>query len=266
MITALWSNPYLLHAWLAGLAMTLATGPLGCFVVWRRLAYFGDTMAHASLLGVALALLSNLNLPVSVFLVAGLLAVLVLAGTRDGRIESDTMLGILAHGTLALGLVVVALAAPTQLDLMRFLFGDILALSQADVVRIAGVSALVLAVIIYYWRQLVMMTLHADIARVEGIAVTRLRFVLMILLAAIVASAIQLVGALLITALLIIPAAAARFWAHTPQHMAGLGVGVGMLSVSAGLVWAYQADLPAAPAIVVVTLILFSASWLWQRL
>lgn len=265
MITELLTNPYLLHAMLAGLALTAITGPLGCFVVWRRMAYFGDTMAHASLLGVALALMTNVSLTAGIFMVAALLAVLVTWFTRDARIQADTMLGILAHGMLALSLVIVSLAVPTRVDLMRFLFGDILALGADDVWRVAAIAVALLIVLLFNWRKMLIITIHPDIASVEGVRVDRLRLLLMLLLAAVVAAAIQLVGILLITALLIIPAAAARFWSRTPQCMAWLACLIGMASVSLGLCLAYENDLPAAPAIVVAALGIFCMSWLTKR-
>lgn len=258
-------HEFMLFALLGGLSLVMITGPLGCFVVWRRMAYFGDTMAHGALLGVALSVVGSLPVPMGILAVSIVLALLLLLFSSDRRLHMDTSLGILAHGSLALSLVVFSVTSSAQLDVMRYLFGDILALSQDDVISVATISIGLLLVLIWQWRPMLVATIHPDIAQVEKVRVPYLRFVLMLMLAVVIAVSIKVVGMLLITSLLIIPAATARFVARSPKKMALIAIAVGAISVVTGLRLAYHYDTPAAPTIVVVVLGLFIISWLLRR-
>ncbi len=248
-----------LRALAGALILAVMLGPLGAFVVWRRMAYFGDTIAHSALLGVALSLLAEGAVPITpaIFLVAISVALILAHYSRDARLQADTILGILAHGALALGLVLVSLNRHVAVDVNAYLFGDVLAIDWQDVGVLAGLAVLVLAVLKLYWRRLLMTTIDAAIAQVDGIPIARMQLVLTLLLAAVIAVAIKLTGVLLITALLVMPAAAARYLAKTPLQMAVLASGVGMLSVSGGLFGAMQIDVPAGPMMVVAAAILF---------
>lgn len=241
---------FLLFALAAGLGVAVATGPLGCFAVWRRMAYFGDTMAHSALLGVTLGLLLDINLNLAVAVGCLAIALILVGLQRSRQLASDTLLGILSHSTLALGLVTISVVGPARLNLTGYLFGDILATSQADLIAIWLVAALVLAALIWLWRPLLAITVHEDLAHVEGVNVTLVRTALMLLMALVIAIAMKVVGVLLITALLIIPAAAARRLTHTPEQMAFTASGIGGLAVVAGLSASYLWDWPAGPAIV----------------
>lgn len=258
-------NEIFWNALIAGLALSALAGPLGCFVVWRRMAYLGDTMAHAALLGVSLSLIGLVPLQLGIFIVAALIAVLMVSFTSDTRLHSDTTLGILSHGMLSLGLVVLALMSDARVDVMAYLFGDILALGMEQVFMIVGLSCMLLALTLRLWRIFLLATIHTDIAQVEGLDVKRVRLLLMLLLAGVIAVAIKLVGALLITALLIIPAAAARFWSIAPMQMAWLASIIGAISVGVGLLAAFQLDTPASPTIVVAAFAAFIVSWVVQR-
>lgn len=244
-------DEFLLRALLGGLALTLITGPLGCFVVWRRMAYFGDAVAHSALLGVVIGLAFHLHVTVGILCSSLVMALVLVLLQRESRFSSDTLLGILAHGGLSLGLVSVAFLPEVRVDLSAYLFGDILALSWRDVGVIAAVSTAGIALLATHWRALMLMTLHEDIARVEGVAVTRMRVLLMVLIATVVAVAIKLVGMLLITALLIVPAASARFVSREPGQMARAATVIGMLAVAGGLSLSYAWDTPSGPSIVV---------------
>ena len=257
----------ILRALCAGVLLAAMLGPLGSFVVWRRMAYFGDTIAHSALLGVALSLLIGDGLPMhlGIFLVALTVALLLARSTRDNRFNSDTMLGILAHGALAFGLVLVTLNRTVQVDVNAYLFGDILAIDWADVGVLAGLAVGVSIVLMSQWRALLMTTIDPAIAQVEGVNTARANMLLTLLLAAVIAIAIKLTGILLITALLVIPAATARYFAKTPLQMALLASVIGMLSVGGGLFAALNVDVPAAPMMVVVAVILFVVSALMKR-
>ena len=208
---------FLVRALLGGIGVALAAGPLGAFVVWRRMAYFGDTLAHSALLGVALGLLLGINPNVTVIVVCAVLAVvLVVLQRRQRFLASDTLLGILAHASLGLGLVTLAFLQTLRLDLLSLLFGDILAVTATDLAWIYGGGVAVLALLALLWRPLLSATVHEDLARVEGVPVTAVRLAYMLLIAVVIAVALKIVGVLLVTSLLIIPAATARRFATTP--------------------------------------------------
>ena len=243
-------NDFLVRAAVAGLGVAAAAGPLGCFVVWRRMAYFGDATAHAALLGVTLAL--ALEVPVVAGVAAAALAMAFGVSVAAGRTYAvDTLLGVASHGALAAGLVALSFLAGVRVDLMGYLFGDILAVTRADLAVIWGGAGLVLVLVAWRWRRLLIATLSADLAAAAGVDADRERLVLTLALALLVAVALKVVGALLITAMLIVPAAAARAFARTPEAMAGLSVLFGAAAVLAGLAASWRLDTPAGPSIVV---------------
>jgi len=213
-------DDFFVRAIVAGVGLALTTGPLGCFIIWRRMAYFGDTMAHSALLGVALSLLFELNLILSVFFVAALVSILLLLLQRRGALSADALLGILSHATLAIGLVMVAFMTWVRIDLVAFLFGDILAVTTADIQLIWGGGVLVLFAIVYLWRPLLASTVNPEIAEAEGLQPEKARLYFMLLMALVIAIAMKIVGIMLITSLLIIPAATARRFSSTPEIMA----------------------------------------------
>ncbi|MBZ8131909.1 metal ABC transporter permease [Afifella sp. IM 167] len=261
-------DDFFLRALLAGIGVALVAGPLGCFVVWRRMSYFGDTMAHSALLGVALAILFDINLTIGVFAVASLASLGLLALSRRGTLPADALLGILAHSTLALGLVLIAFMTWVRVDLTGYLFGDILAVSRLDLAVIWGVGALALGILILIWRPLLAGSVSEEIAVAEGLAAERARLVFMLLMAGIIAAAMKIVGVLLITSLLIIPAATARRFAPTPEAMAVLASAIGVAAVVGGLFGSLEFDTPSGPSIVVAALIVFLLSLLplpWAR-
>lgn len=253
-------DDFLVRALVAGLGVAVVAGPLGCFVVWRRMAYVGDTMAHASLLGIALGLVLGLDLGLGVLLVAVAVALLLAALQGQRMLGSDTLLGILAHGALSIGLVAIAFMETVRLDLMAYLFGDILAVSARDLWWIWGGAAVVLVGLAAVWRPLLAVTVDPDLARVEGAAPRWVHVAFALLIAATIALAMKIVGVLLITALLIIPAAAARRGARSPEGMALAAAGIGGLAVVGGLLLSIGADTPSGPSVVVAALVLFVGS------
>lgn len=250
-------DDFLTRAVLAGLMVAVVAGPLGAFVVWRRMAYFGDTVSHSALLGVALGFLLGLNLNLLVTLVCVAVALLLVILQRSQELASDTLLGILAHSALSLGMVAVAFVEGLRVDLMAYLFGDILAVTRQDLLAIAMGGVLALVLLLVLWRPLLAMTVHEDLARVEGVPVLAVRLGLMVLIALVIASAMQVVGVLLITALMIIPAATARRFARTPEQMALLAAVLGSLAVVAGLWGSFTYDTPTGPSIVVAAMLGF---------
>ena len=257
---------FILRALAGGIGIALVAGPLGCFVVWRRMAYFGDALAHGALLGVALGFALGID-PNLTTLGAFVLFALILTGLQ-GRQElaTDTLLGILSHGALALGLIAVSFMDPLRMDLMGYLFGDILSVSLVDLAWIFGGGALVLVVLAALWNNLLTMAVHEELARAEGVPVAAMRLVLMLLMAVVIMLAMKIVGILLITALLIVPAATARHFARTPEMMALLAALFGGISVMAGLFASLAWDTPSGPSVVAAAVALFSVSALARGL
>jgi zinc transport system permease protein len=245
---------------IAGIGLALVAGPLGCFVVWRRMAYFGDTMAHSALLGVALSIILSLNMTLGVFAVAALVAGALLLLQRQATLSTDALLGILSHSTLAVGLVLVGFLTTVRIDLMGFLFGDILAVSVEDIAVIYGGGAAILTVLALAWRPLLASTVSTELAEAEGLRPEASRIILMVLMASVIAIAMKLVGVLLITSLLIIPAATARRLSATPEAMAVVAAGLGAVAVVGGLFGSRHWDTASGPSIVVAALLVFLVS------
>lgn len=255
-------DDFFVRAILAGVGLALTTGPLGCFIIWRRMAYFGDTIAHSALLGVALSLLFQFNLTLAVFGVAATVSILLLLLQKRQALSADALLGILSHATLAIGLVMVAFMTWVRIDLIAFLFGDILAVSKSDIAVIWGGGIFVVAAIAWLWRPLLASTVNPELAEAEGMQPERARLFFMLLMAVVIAIAMKIVGIMLITSLLIIPAAAARRFSPTPEVMAVLASLIGAVAVVGGLFGSLTYDTPSGPSIVVAALILFILSLL----
>ncbi len=264
-------DDFMTRATLAGVGLAFAAAPLGCFVVWRRMAYFGDATAHAAMLGVALSLAMQLSILVGAVVVALAMAAtvnLLTGNLLTGRgYAVDTLLGVLAHSALAFGLVAVSFLSDIRIDLMAYLFGDILAVSRGDMLIIWGGAGVVVALIASRWSALLTATLNEELAYANGLDPKLERLILSLSLAITVAVAIKVVGVLLIAAMLIIPAAAARSLARTPEAMAMIAAGIGGVSAVIGLRAAYVLDTPAGPSIVCVAALLFAGFSLksWSR-
>jgi len=257
-------DDFLVRAGLAAVGLSLATGPLGSFVVWRRMAYFGDATAHAAILGVALALATDLPIGLGTLVVALAMAVTVASLAARGW-AMDTTLGVLAHSALAFGLVAISFFPAVRTDLSAYLFGDILAVSRTDLALIWGGALAVLALLAWRWQALLTATVNEDLAHAAGIRPDRERLVLVLALALVVAVALKVVGALLIAAMLIIPAAAARSFARTPEVMALIAIGIGAASGLGGLGLSIWQDTPTGPSIVVAAALLFLLATLRPR-
>ncbi|TPW33553.1 hypothetical protein FJU08_03090 [Martelella alba] len=255
-------DDFFTRALLAGIGVALMAGPLGCFIVWRKMAYFGDTMAHSALLGVALSLLFATNLTASVFVVATLVSVLLIVLERRRALSADSLLGILAHSTLAIGLVIVSFLTWVRVDLISFLFGDILSVTRADITVVWIGGAVVLLGIALLWRPLLAATVSTEIAQAEGLRPETTRFVFMLLMALVIAIAMKIVGIMLITSLLIIPAASARRLTRTPEAMAVAAALIGVIAVIGGLYASLYYDTPSGPSIVVAAVVLFMVTLL----
>lgn len=251
------TTDFVLYALIAGTSLALVAGPLGSFIVWRRMSYFGDTLAHSALLGIAIGLITNSNPQLSIIFSSIVFAVILTVLDKRPSISTDTLLGILAHSTLAIGIVVLALTETIRLNLEAYLFGALLTINSSDLIWVIVVVALVSIILYLFWNDLLSITVHAELAEIEGKNVNRLNLILVLLIALTIAVSMKIVGVLLITSLLIIPPAAARRLAKTPEQMAISASGIGVGSILFGLLGAFYLDTPVGPSIVVVATIFF---------
>lgn len=250
----------LLPSLLAGLSLTCLTGPLGTFVVWRRMSYFGDTLSHAALLGVAFGFLLNINLFYAIILVTLILAIGLLWLESQKQLPVDTLLGILAHSALSLGLVVISLMNNIRIDLMGYLFGDLLSITMFDVYQIVICVVTIGLLLVWRWNHFLFITVSEELAFSHGINVPITKFILTILLALTIGIAMKFVGALIITALLIIPAATAKYYAKNPESMAIIAILIGMISIIGGILFSLFYDTPTGPSVVLSNTCLFFIS------
>lgn len=255
---------FIQRALLVGIYISFMAGPLGCFIVWRRMAYFGDTLSHASLMGISLSLALSLPIKIGIFCVCLLIAFFILQIRENRYFAMDTILGLLAHGGLALGIFLISLFSQ-QINIYTYLFGDILSVTWTDVGIFAVGLLIVLAYLWYNWKSLTMLTLHEDLAKADGIKTRRLDYSFLLILTLIIALSIHIVGVLLITSLLIIPAAAARPFSSDPIQMASRAAAIGAFSIGGGLYLSYDLDTPSGPSIIVVALGIFILSNLIKK-
>ena len=255
-------DDFFLRALLAGIGVALVTGPLGCFVVWRRLSYFGDTLAHSALLGVTLAYSLEFNIALSVFIISALIALILINLQKRTNLPGDALLGLLAHSSLAVGLVVIGFLSFIRFDVMGLLFGDILAVNVNDIIIIWIGGAIILLVLKFIWKSLFASTVNYELAEAEGLDPDKAKAIFTILMAAIIAISIKMVGLLLITGMLIIPAAMARNISNSPKQMILFSVIGGLLSVVIGLFTSLEFNTASGPSIIAASLFLFILSLL----
>ena len=255
-------DDFFIRALLAGIGVALVTGPLGCFVVWRRLSYFGDTLAHSALLGVTLAYSLEFNIALSVFIISALIALILINLQKRTNLPGDALLGLLAHSSLAVGLVVIGFLSFIRFDIMGLLFGDILAVNVNDIITIWVGGAIILLVLKLIWKSLFASTVNYELAEAEGLDPDKAKAIFTILMAAIIAISIKMVGLLLITGMLIIPAAMARNISNSPKQMILFSVIGGLLSVVIGLFTSLEFNTASGPSIIAASLFLFILSLL----
>ena len=253
-------DDFFIRALVAGIGVALVTGPLGCFVVWRRLSYFGDTLAHSALLGVTLAFTMEFNIAISVFIISALIALTLIQLQKRTNLPGDALLGLLAHSSLAVGLVVIGFLTFIRFDIMGLLFGDILAVTRKDLLTIWIGGALILLVLKLIWKPLFASTVNYELAEAEGLNPDRAKAIFTILMAGIIAISIKMVGLLLITGMLIIPAAMARNISNSPQKMVFYSIIGGLLSVIIGLFTSLEFNTSSGPSIIAAALFLFVLS------
>ena len=253
-------DDFFIRALIAGIGIALVTGPLGCFIIWRRLSFFGDTLAHAALLGVTMAVFFEINIAFSVFLISSVVALILIKLQKNTKLPGDALLGLLAHSSLAVGLVVIGFLTSIRFDVMGLLFGDILAVNQNDLLLIWIGGAIILLILKMIWKPLFASTVNHELAEAEGMNPDKMNAIFTILMAAIIAISIKIVGLLLITGMLIIPAATARNISSNPQQMIKLSILGGLMSVLIGLFSSLELNTASGPSIITAALILFCLS------
>ncbi len=253
-------DDFFTRALVTGIGIAIITGPLGCLVIWRRLSYFGDTLAHSALLGVTLAYAFSLNIAFSVFIISAVIALLLLNLQKRTRLAGDSLLGLLAHSTLAIGLVLMGFLSSIRFDIMGLLFGDILSVTVEDIALVWIGGSVILGILYFIWKSLFSATVNYDLALAEGMKPNIYNMIFTLLLAGVIALSIKMIGTLLITGLLIIPAAASRNITHNPKQMVFVAILIGILSVTIGLFTSLEFNTSSGPSIIVIAIILFIIS------
>ena len=253
-------DDFFIRALIAGVGIAIIAGPLGCLVIWRRLSYFGDTLSHSALLGVTLAYAFSINITLSVFVISSIVAILLINLQKRTKLAGDSLLGLLAHSTLAIGLVLIGFLSSIRFDLMGLLFGDILAVTTEDITLVWIGGIIILGILYYIWKSIFSATVNYDLAAAEGMRPEISNLIFTLLLAAVIALSIKMIGALLITGLLLIPAAIARNLSNSPKQMIIISVLAGIASVVIGLFTSLELNTSSGPSIIVVSLALFVVS------
>ena len=253
-------DDFFIRALIAGFGIAIIAGPLGCLVIWRRLSYFGDTLSHSALLGVTLAYAFSINITLSVFVISSIVAILLINLQKRTKLAGDSLLGLLAHSTLAIGLVLIGFLSSIRFDLMGLLFGDILAVTTEDITLVWIGGIIILGILYYIWKSIFSATVNYDLAAAEGMRPEISNFIFTLLLAAVIALSIKMIGALLITGLLLIPAAIARNLSNSPKQMIIISVLAGIASVVIGLFTSLELNTSSGPSIIVASLALFVLS------
>jgi zinc transport system permease protein len=253
-------DDFFIRALIAGVGIALVTGPLGCFVIWRRLSFFGDTLSHAALLGVTFSISFDINISLSVFIVSSIVALILIRLQKNTNLAGDALLGLLAHSSLAIGLVVLGFLSFIRFDIMGLLFGDILSVTLSDLLIIWIGGAVIILILTLIWKPLFASTVNYEIAEAEGLSPEKYNILFTILMAAIIAISIKMVGLLLITGMMIIPAAAARNLSNSPKQMVVISIIFGLLSVLIGLYASLEINTPSGPSIITTSLLFFILS------
>lgn len=253
-------DDFIIRAILAGVIIACVTSAIGCFVVWRKMAYFGDSLAHSSLLGIALGFVLGISPNFGVIISCLIFAFILIFLQQKNILATDTLLGILAHSALSFGMVVLSVM-DININIHSYLFGDILTILNKEILMIFLGSLLVLAILYYNWQSFVLMTISEDIARAEGINSFYLKILLTILMTIVVALSIRVFGILLITSMLIIPAASSRQFAKSPSSMALFSIFLGIIAVILGILFSVYLDSPSGPTIVATSVLIFIFSF-----
>ena len=259
-------DDFILRALIAGIGIALVAGPIGCFIIWRRLSFFGDTLAHSALLGLILGVSLDINLMLSVFLISLLIGFFLIQLEKLSILPNDALLGLLSHSSLAVGLVILGFFSFINTDITGILFGDLLAVNTIDITVIWIGGTLIILILLKIWKSLLASTISYEIAEAEDMKPLKSKVIFILIVAGVVALSLKIVGLLLITGLLILPAAMARNLAASPIQMIILSTIGGVSSVIFGLIFSIELNSPTGPSIVVAALVLFVLSLIIKQI
>jgi len=246
-----WLDDFLVRSVIAGLIMVAIAAPMGCLMVWQRLAFLSDTLGHAAVMGVGLGLLLEVT-PVFGVLAVALLIVFALNRVNSfNSALSETTLAIISHTGLAGGIILVGLLPAQAVNLEAILFGDLLATTRADLTWLLITTVVLLLLLLHHWRSFVAVSVSREIAQAEGIEVRKVHLLMYIMIALLVAVMMKVMGVLLIAAMLVIPTSSARLFSRSPEQMVAVSALYGLGALAGGISSSFHFDWQTGPAIVV---------------
>jgi zinc transport system permease protein len=247
-------DQFLINAIIGGISIAAIAGLLGSFVLWKNMSYFGDALSHSSLLGVTIGILLNINLTIAVIAISAIFALIF--SINKVKYSSDSILGILSYSALSLA-VIIASYSKISIDLMSYLFGDILAINAEDIYYLILCAIFISSWFYYNWSKLILLCVSSELLNSEGGNVQALKLGFSLILALFIAISFKIVGIFLITAMLIIPASSALVISRSPFQMVINSIIIGCFSIIIGMGLAISLDFPTGPAIIISSLGMF---------
>ena len=261
-----WLDDFLLRALFAGLIMVVIAAPMGCLMVWQRLAFLSDTLGHAAVMGVGLGLMLQIEPLYGVLAVALVIVFSLSRVSHFNNALSETTLAIISHTGLAGGIILVGLLPAPTVNLEAILFGDLLATTRGDLLNRLLTTIVLLVWLLRYWRAFVAVSVSREIAQAEGIEVRRVQALMYVMIALLVAVMMKVLGVLLIAALLVIPTSSARLFSRSPEQMVLISGLYGLAALGGGLTGSFQFDWQTGPAIVISATLLLLLTLAYTRL
>lgn len=261
-LTEPFQYPFMLRALWASLIVGVVCPVLGTYVVLRGMAFLGDALAHIILPGVVLAFLLGLPLALGALAVGVLAALAINAISARAELREDAAIGVVFAGAFALGVALLSLQRSYAVDLTHILFGDLLGVSSADLVLMGALGALVLLVVVAFYKEFLVLSFDPLLATTLRLPVSFLKNLLLVLLAVVIVMSLQVVGVALVLAMLVTPASAAYLWSRRLPPMMAIAAGFGSISALVGLLLSYHLNLASGPAIVLVETGLFGLAFL----
>jgi zinc transport system permease protein len=261
-----WLDDFLLRALFAGLIMVVIAAPMGCLMVWQRLAFLSDTLGHAAVMGVGLGLMLQIEPLYGVLAVALVIVFSLSRVSHFNNALSETTLAIISHTGLAGGIILVGLLPAPTVNLEAILFGDLLATTRGDLLNLLLTTIVLLVLLLRYWRAFVAVSVSREIAQAEGIEVRRVQALMYVMIALLVAVMMKVMGVLLIAAMLVIPTSSARLFSRSPEQMVLISGLYGLAALGGGLTGSFQFDWQTGPAIVISATLLLLLTLAYARL
>ncbi|WP_343377602.1 iron chelate uptake ABC transporter family permease subunit [Buchnera aphidicola (Formosaphis micheliae)] len=252
-----------LQGWLAGMLLTLVTGPLGSFIVWRRMTFLSDTLSHSSLLGLAGGIFFNINPFYMVLFLLLILSLFIVILEQDLYLSLDLILGIMTNSAVSLSMIIFnCISEKDRIDVSNYFFGNLLKITLFDVVMVAMIITIILLILYIYWNKILLCSINPELAIIEGVNIFKIRLIFMFITTLTIIIAIKLIGSLIITSLLIMPAAIAKRFSSSPEQMAILATIIGMFGMTSGIIISILFSFPISSSIVLSLLIFFVISYM----